>query len=237
MAERFGGNTEPALRAVMDGTTQAVNSFWEQTSQFGQMPQVAVNGVQRAIADSVQTWLEVHPVVYWLVNHPIWGLILTVTSVFLLWGLLQAVADLTRQFWRMLIRLPFVLGRWLSSQLIRAGVLVVDKARSRLWGQPSSWTDIKKDAEEAGEDADLLGIASQRVVMNHLLGSSTTQVHKIDPAIAHAIESADLDELKPLENGSDIVRLLHRLEVLSQEQNQILRQIAALAEAGAIAKK
>lgn len=242
--ETLKANTEQTLQTVMDGTTQTVNSFWDQTSQIGQMPQAAVNGFQHAIADSIQAWLADHPVVHWLVNHPIWGLILTVTSIFLFWGLLQAVADLTRQFWQMLIRLPLILGQWLSSQVIRLGAVVVKKVRSRLWKQPNF--SIRSEPSNA--------IPSKHIAVNRLLLSSTTQGEDVilngaKPINSDAVnsETVNLDtinldtvnseKLTPLSNSKEIVQLLHRLEKLGQEQNQILRQIAALAERDALVEK
>lgn len=231
--ESLKANTEQTLQTVVDGTTQTVNQtvnmLWDQTSQIGQMPQAAVNGFQHAIADSMQTWLANHPAIHWLVNHPIWGLILTVTSIFLFWGLLQAIADLTRQFWQMLIRLPLIFGQWLSSQVIRLGVLLVGKVRSQLWKQPTF--SIHADSANT--------IPSKHIAINRLLLSRTTE----DEIISNGAIPTHSEEIKPLgdENPEDenpeIVQLLHRLEQIGQEQTQILRQIAAIAERNALVEK
>ncbi len=236
--ETLTANTEQTLQTVMDGTTQTVNSFWEQTSQIGQMPQAAVNGFQHAIADSIQTWLTAHPVIHWLVNHPIWGLILTVTSIFLLWGLLQAVADLTRQFWQMLIRLPLILGQWLSSQVIRWGAVAVGKVRSRLWKQPDFSIHSDPSSTIPSKHIAVNRLLLNRAVQDEVISNGATPIHS-DAVNSDTInlDTVNPDELTPPGENKEIVQLLHRLEKLGQEQNQILRQIAAIAERDVLVEK
>lgn len=60
----------------------------------------------------VQDWLSRHPILLWLVIHPWWLLVAILVALFLLSGLLRAVAGLTEKLWLALLRLPILLGQW-----------------------------------------------------------------------------------------------------------------------------
>jgi hypothetical protein len=61
----------------------------------------------------LQAWLLEHPIVAWLVLHPLWGLSLLGVVLLLFAGLWSAIARLTEGFWLTLVRLPFQLITWL----------------------------------------------------------------------------------------------------------------------------
>jgi hypothetical protein len=68
---------------------------------------------QTYLNNAIQTWLESHPTIAWMVNHPIWTLIIGVLAIFLFWGLLNAIARFTEQFWIALLRSPLKLSQWI----------------------------------------------------------------------------------------------------------------------------
>lgn len=68
---------------------------------------------QNLINNAIQNWLDAHPTLSWIVDHPIWTLVLGLLVLFLLWGLLNAIARFTEQFWMVLLRLPVRLSQWL----------------------------------------------------------------------------------------------------------------------------
>ncbi|NJL45804.1 MAG: hypothetical protein HC922_08940 [Leptolyngbyaceae cyanobacterium SM2_3_12] len=80
------------------------------------------DATQSVLLKPVQTWLGEHPLVAWLVMHPLWALALVVAGVLLLAGLWSAIARLTEGFWLTLVRLPFRLGAWIFAAT--SGVLV-----------------------------------------------------------------------------------------------------------------
>ena len=67
-----------------------------------------------------RAWLEQHWLLSWLISHPLWLLAAALLILFLLAGLLRAVASLTEQFWLTLIRLPVLLvqGIWQGTLLL-----------------------------------------------------------------------------------------------------------------------
>jgi hypothetical protein len=65
-----------------------------------------------ALLAPIQDWLAQHPVFLWLATHPWWLLITILVILFLLSGLLRAVAGLTEKLWLGLLRLPILLVQW-----------------------------------------------------------------------------------------------------------------------------
>jgi hypothetical protein len=72
-----------------------------------------VNGVLNAFLSPVQDWLSQHPRMVWLLANPGWLLVALVVALFLLSGLLRAVASLTEKLWLGLLKLPIRLVQWI----------------------------------------------------------------------------------------------------------------------------
>jgi hypothetical protein len=70
------------------------------------------DALQSVLISPWQSWLSEHPIVAWLVIHPLWALALIGLGLLLFAGLWSAIARLTEGFWLMLVRLPFQLGGW-----------------------------------------------------------------------------------------------------------------------------
>jgi hypothetical protein len=66
----------------------------------------------KSLSAPFQAWLEQHPILSWLASHPLWLLAIILLTLFLLSGLLRAVASLTEQFWLLLLRLPILMVQW-----------------------------------------------------------------------------------------------------------------------------
>jgi len=71
------------------------------------------DGIQSVLLQPLQSWLGEHPVVAWLVLHPLWSLALLGLAILLFAGLWSAIARLTEGFWLALVQLPFRLVTWL----------------------------------------------------------------------------------------------------------------------------
>lgn len=61
----------------------------------------------------VQDWLNQYPLLLWLTTHPWWLLATVLLILFLLSGLLRAIAGLTEKLWLALLGLPVTLVRWI----------------------------------------------------------------------------------------------------------------------------
>lgn len=71
------------------------------------------NSILNAFLSPIQDWLSQHPQISWLLANPVWLLVVLVVALFLLSGLLRAVASLTETLWLGLLKLPIRLVQWL----------------------------------------------------------------------------------------------------------------------------
>ncbi len=67
---------------------------------------------QSLIKTPVQNWVDGHPVVAWILEHPIWTIGLVVLGIFLFWGLLKAIAHLSERVWLSLLSFPLRFAQW-----------------------------------------------------------------------------------------------------------------------------
>ncbi|MEB3360310.1 MAG: hypothetical protein VKK04_26540 [Synechococcales bacterium] len=65
------------------------------------------------LQDAVYGWLAAHPLVLWMVIHPVWSLVGALLALWLILGLFQAIAHYIQQGWLFLLRAPYLLIRWL----------------------------------------------------------------------------------------------------------------------------
>lgn len=82
-------------------------------------PSIFTAAPQRAIVTTIQTWMEAHPLIAWLLTHPVISLGLVLVIVVLLRGLLGAIARLTEHIWIAVLRAPMQLASWLFGAVLR----------------------------------------------------------------------------------------------------------------------
>lgn len=70
------------------------------------------NSILNAFLSPIQEWLSQHPQIGWFLTNPGWLLVVLVVALFLLSGLLRAVASLTEKLWLGLLKLPIRLVQW-----------------------------------------------------------------------------------------------------------------------------
>jgi hypothetical protein len=71
-----------------------------------------LNSILNAFLSPIQEWLSQHPQIGWLLANPVWLLVALIVALFLLSGLLRAVASLTEKLWLGLLKLPIRLVQW-----------------------------------------------------------------------------------------------------------------------------
>ncbi|MGQ9871435.1 hypothetical protein [Leptodesmis sp.] len=82
------------------------------TGATNQLANGVVEGLQNTVFASFQNWLGTHPVVAWMVHHPIPTLVLGVLLLLLFWGLVRAIAQLTERIWITILQVPLKLSLW-----------------------------------------------------------------------------------------------------------------------------
>jgi signal transduction histidine kinase len=98
---------------MMDTVTQGLQSVkGTLTGATNQLANGVAEGLQNTVVASFQDWLAVHPIVAWMVHHPIAALFLLAVVIILFWGLIRAIAQLTERIWISLLQVPLKLSLW-----------------------------------------------------------------------------------------------------------------------------
>lgn len=120
-----------AVHNVTATTTQAINSVNETAEQaklsletnldkLETMSGASTEAIQRAIASSINTWLNSHSIIHWLVNHPLIALGIVLVSIFLILSLFQAIITVVLQAGLFLLKSPFTFGQFLVSRTTKS---------------------------------------------------------------------------------------------------------------------
>ena len=112
--------TDKAVKTVTetaDRATASLNATMEKTEHLSES---VVEQVQTAIIISVQKWLEAHPILSWMISHPLFVLGLLLLFLMLFWGLLKIIGRVSEQFWLSVLQLPLKLVQWLVKVFFRA---------------------------------------------------------------------------------------------------------------------
>lgn len=138
--------TGAASTALHDSSAVVVNTVTNTTSSMTHAAQSAINGAIKTVTgttnqliersrsglteltNTVQTakpnviagWLDQHPILHWMVDHPLGAILLLVLGMFLLTGLFKAIGYIAEQLWIAVLRFPMQLGRW-GWQLVSGG--------------------------------------------------------------------------------------------------------------------
>ena len=109
------------LNAATDSLTQTAAKtklVLDETLQKTEQLSGAISyGAQEVVVNSMQGWMAEHPIVAWIVAHPLWSIALIVFAIFLCWSLLGAVVQLTQKAWIALLQAPLKLIQMLWSGL------------------------------------------------------------------------------------------------------------------------
>jgi hypothetical protein len=76
--------------------------------------------ISQTLVNSFQKWMAGHPVLSWVMNHPLWSIALFFVTLLLFWGLLGAIARSVQQLWILLLQAPLKLLRWIFGSLFKA---------------------------------------------------------------------------------------------------------------------
>lgn len=98
---------------VVSGTTEQAQAALVETLQHTEVLGDAVaQSVQRGISASIHHWLIEHPLIAWMLTHPLYLLGFGVLCILLLGGLFRLIGRLTEHAWWILLKLPVRLMRW-----------------------------------------------------------------------------------------------------------------------------
>lgn len=105
--------TTQAVGTVTATAEQAKMSLAESMQKAEQLSNATVEAWPGMIVLSLQDWLEAHPILAWLLIHPLATLAIFLVFLLLLSGLLRGIVQLTDKVWLAILKSPFQLGQWL----------------------------------------------------------------------------------------------------------------------------
>jgi hypothetical protein len=117
VGDTFSNATETTSHLVNDIATATVtlqDSLYKTIEKIDGLNQTLSDGIQTSINSSLNSWIEAHPRLAWLTNHPLQGFFVLLVGIFLFSGLLKAISDITAKFWLLILTYPFKL---ISSKL------------------------------------------------------------------------------------------------------------------------
>lgn len=107
----------------------------------------------------LQDWLDTHPFWNWLLTHPLWLVAAMILLLFLLAGLLGAIASLTEKIWLAILQAPVKLVQliwWGTIALFKLPFTPKTTAAKSLTGEPDRLTIILERLEEIRAEQDEL---------------------------------------------------------------------------------
>lgn len=175
------------LTTINQATAQAKASLEDTVQKAENLSQAASDSLQNALNSMVKNWLDAHPVIAWLVGHPLISLAICLLSLFILLGLFQALTHLVKSAWLFVLSSP---QKLLHVSLL--GGLKFTQNSTRL----------------LFERLILNKQTSQTVNSQQIFSDSSTQNNY----------------------RQRISQILHRLEVIREEQNQLSRELAEILQ-------
>lgn len=91
----------------IEGTLSGVGEKMRETATFplhkaGSLSDALTANVQ----NSVQAWIDVHPIFAWILLHPLWSMGIAIVVLWLAFSLLTALVDATAQLISSILKLP-----------------------------------------------------------------------------------------------------------------------------------
>jgi len=95
------------LNSISDATNTLKDSLQTAIQKIDSLNQTLSDGIQASINSSLNGWIDQHPQLVWLVNHPLQSFGIFLLGLFLFSGLLGAISRITEKFWLFILTYPF----------------------------------------------------------------------------------------------------------------------------------
>ncbi|WP_242721810.1 hypothetical protein [Microcoleus vaginatus] len=102
-------STSQTVERVNQVTETAKASLEDNIQKAGIMSDATSNALQRAIDGTVKNWMDSHPLVFWLVSHPLISLAMLLLFIFIILGFLQALGNFFAKGWLFILQIPLKL--------------------------------------------------------------------------------------------------------------------------------
>lgn len=95
------------LNSITNATNTLKDSLQTTIEKIDSLNQTLSDGIQASINSSLNGWIDQHPQLVWLVNHPLQSFGIFLLGLFLFSGLLGAISRITEKFWLFILTYPF----------------------------------------------------------------------------------------------------------------------------------
>ena len=95
------------LNSVSSATNALRDSLQTTIQKIDSLNQTLSDGIQASINSSLNSWIDKHPQLIWLINHPLQFFGILLLGLFLFSGLLGAISRVTEKFWLFILTYPF----------------------------------------------------------------------------------------------------------------------------------
>ncbi|MEG4582074.1 hypothetical protein QUA71_21050 [Microcoleus sp. MON1_C5] len=102
-------STSQAVESVTQAPEKAKASLEDSLQKAGIMSDATSNALQSAIDGMFKNWMDSHPVVFWLVSHPLISLAMLLLFIFIILGFLQALGNFFAKGWLFILQIPLKL--------------------------------------------------------------------------------------------------------------------------------
>ncbi|MEG4396608.1 hypothetical protein [Microcoleus sp. BROC3] len=99
-------STSQAVESVNQATEKAKASLEDSINKAGNMSGAASDAIKSAINGTVKDWIDAHPVVFWLVSHPLISLAMLLIFIFIILGFFQALGSFFAEGWLFILQSP-----------------------------------------------------------------------------------------------------------------------------------
>jgi hypothetical protein len=97
------------IEGITDTTVNINKSLEATLEKINNLNQTLSEGIQASINTSLKTWVDNHPQLIWLINHPLQSFSILLLGLFVFVGLLGAISKITEKFWLFILTYPFKL--------------------------------------------------------------------------------------------------------------------------------
>ncbi|MEG4842290.1 MULTISPECIES: hypothetical protein [unclassified Microcoleus] len=164
-------STSQAVESVNIATEKAKASLEDSINKAANMSGAASDAIQNAINGTVKDWIDSHPVVFWLVSHPLISLAMLLLFIFMILGLLQALGSFFAEGWLFILQSP---GK------IMQGVWSVGSKSVSNFGGVAVNSLVSKNPEDKNNSAlQLRGVESNSLESQERLANILTRLEAI----------------------------------------------------------
>lgn len=103
--------TNSTVDTFNNAHTATQNIIQDGVSKVNNMSNVAYSSVESSLKSLWNNWVTNHSIIAFFISHPFISIVLIITLILTIWGIIQMIPSLFVNFWLMLFKSPFILGK------------------------------------------------------------------------------------------------------------------------------